>query len=67
MPIEEASAKIRAAGPADDTEDLSLPIWAGQMPLVPRFAPPVGATDLPEGIDVSPAVARLATGEARHG
>ncbi len=51
MPIEEASAKIRAAGPADDIEDLALPIWAGQMALVPRFAPPTNAEDLPEGID----------------
>ena len=67
MPIEEASAKIRAAGPADDIEDLSLPIWAGQMPLVPLFAPPMNADDLPEGIDISPAVARLAAGGAGRG
>jgi hypothetical protein len=67
MPIEEASAKIRAAGPADDAEDISLPIWAGQMPLVPRFGAPMDAADLPDGIDISPAVARLAAGEARHG
>ncbi|HEY5251286.1 MAG TPA: pyridoxamine 5'-phosphate oxidase family protein [Acidimicrobiales bacterium] len=67
MPIEEASAKIRAAGPADDAEDISLPIWAGQMPLVPRFGAPMDADDLPDGIDISPAVARLAAGEARHG
>lgn len=67
MPIEEASAKIRAAGPADDEEDISLPIWAGQMSLVPRFATPVDADDLPDGIDVSPAVSQLAAGEAQHG
>jgi hypothetical protein len=67
MPIDEASAKIRAAGPADDAEDLDLPIWAGQMPLVACFAPPMDAEDLPEGIEISPAVSRLAAGAAGRG
>jgi nitroimidazol reductase NimA-like FMN-containing flavoprotein (pyridoxamine 5'-phosphate oxidase superfamily) len=31
--IESASAKIRAAGVMDDEEDLSLPYWAGVVPL----------------------------------
>jgi hypothetical protein len=61
MPIVEASAKIRAAGPADDLEDLELPIWAGQMPVTSHFAPPIDSDDLPEGIAVSPAVTRLGT------
>jgi hypothetical protein len=59
MPIEEASAKVRAAGPADDIEDLDLPIWAGQVPITPHFAAPVDADDLAAGIEVSPAVTRL--------
>ena len=62
LPIDEASAKIRAAGPADDEEDLALPIWAGQLPLAPHFASPMDADDLPGGIALSPAVARLAGG-----
>jgi nitroimidazol reductase NimA-like FMN-containing flavoprotein (pyridoxamine 5'-phosphate oxidase superfamily) len=62
MPIVEASAKIRAAGPADDLEDLTLPIWAGQVPVTQHFAPPVDADDLPLGIRLSSAVARLAGG-----
>jgi nitroimidazol reductase NimA-like FMN-containing flavoprotein (pyridoxamine 5'-phosphate oxidase superfamily) len=33
MPIEEASAKIRDAGPADDEADYALPIWAGVVPV----------------------------------
>jgi len=33
MPIEEASAKIRAAPPADDPEDTGWPVWAGVLPL----------------------------------
>ena len=33
VPIEEASAKVRAGPPKDDEEDLDLPIWAGVLPL----------------------------------
>jgi nitroimidazol reductase NimA-like FMN-containing flavoprotein (pyridoxamine 5'-phosphate oxidase superfamily) len=33
LPIEEASAKIRTGPPKDFDEDLSLPVWAGVIPL----------------------------------
>ena len=33
VPIDEASAKVRAGGPIDDHEDLELPVWAGEIPL----------------------------------
>jgi uncharacterized protein len=33
MTIEEGSAKIRTGPPKDDPDDLSLPIWAGVVPL----------------------------------
>lgn len=33
MPIEEASAKIRDAGVADDEADYALPVWAGVLPV----------------------------------
>lgn len=33
MRIEEASAKIRAAGVADDEEDYGHPVWAGVIPV----------------------------------
>ncbi|MDX3928241.1 MAG: pyridoxamine 5'-phosphate oxidase family protein [Shinella sp.] len=33
MPIEEASAKVRAKGVGDDEADFSLPIWAGVIPV----------------------------------
>lgn len=59
MPIEEASAKIRVGGPADEAEDLVLPIWAGQVPIARHFAAPMDAADLHDGIGVSSAVARL--------
>ena len=33
LPIDEASAKVRAGGPMDDEEDYALPAWAGVIPL----------------------------------
>ena len=66
MAIEEASAKIRVGGPADEAEDLELPIWAGQIPVTPFFASPLDAEDLPDGIEVSPAVARLSDRRFGH-
>ena len=33
LPIQEASAKIRSGPPIDKEEDLSLPFWAGVVPL----------------------------------
>ena len=34
MDIEEASAKIRAKGNVDEPEDLSVPVWAGVIPIL---------------------------------
>jgi hypothetical protein len=31
--ISEGSAKVRSGGPIDDPDDLSLPVWAGVVPL----------------------------------
>jgi len=33
VPIHEASAKVRTGPPMDDPEDLSVPAWAGVLPL----------------------------------
>jgi nitroimidazol reductase NimA-like FMN-containing flavoprotein (pyridoxamine 5'-phosphate oxidase superfamily) len=33
IPLAEASAKVRTGGPVDEEDDLSLPIWAGTIPL----------------------------------
>jgi nitroimidazol reductase NimA-like FMN-containing flavoprotein (pyridoxamine 5'-phosphate oxidase superfamily) len=58
--IEEASAKIRTGGPIDDAEDMTVPVWTGQLPVglramshiptpddAPRFPLPVR----PHGVD----------------
>jgi len=33
IPLLEASAKVRVGPPKDDEEDLSIPVWAGVLPL----------------------------------
>lgn len=38
--LAEAAAKIRTGGPADDDEDLAIPVWAGVLPMgLAAFAP----------------------------
>jgi hypothetical protein len=39
--IDEASAKIRSGGPADDAADLDWPAWGGVIPLALRAGAPV--------------------------
>lgn len=41
VPIELASAKIRQGPPMDDEADLSLPVWAGVVPLAQQAGDPV--------------------------
>jgi uncharacterized protein len=55
LPLNEASAKVRTAGPDDgDTPDAELDVWAGHIPLVMRALAPVPAPDLRPGIPVPP-------------
>ncbi|WP_411034363.1 pyridoxamine 5'-phosphate oxidase family protein [Shinella sp. BYT-45] len=65
MPIEEASAKVRAKGVGDDEADFALPIWAGVIPVAtvlgaaqtcPRLAEGV---EKPEALAIFPAGGRL--------
>ncbi len=37
--IAEAAAKIRTGGPVDDESDLSLPVWAGVLPICEQRLP----------------------------
>jgi nitroimidazol reductase NimA-like FMN-containing flavoprotein (pyridoxamine 5'-phosphate oxidase superfamily) len=46
IPLDEASAKIRAGGPKDDPEDMALPVWAGQVPLRMVPSAPVAEADV---------------------
>ena len=42
LPLEEASAKVRAGNPVDDEADYSLNVWAGVVPLKVERGQPIG-------------------------
>ncbi len=46
LDLVEVSAKVRTGGPVDDPEDLTLPHWAGILPLTLQPGPPIPADDL---------------------
>jgi uncharacterized protein len=46
LPLDEASVKISASPPDDQTEDIDLPIWAGVVPLREVLGKPIDAPDL---------------------
>lgn len=52
MPIAEGSAKIHTGPPKDVDEDLSLPIWAGLLPLRSGYSAPVPDPKLRSDIPV---------------
>ncbi|PCI43718.1 MAG: hypothetical protein COB51_11170 [Moraxellaceae bacterium] len=37
MEINEGAVKIRTGGPIDDENDLSLPVWAGELPFIKQW------------------------------
>lgn len=50
LPLAEVSAKVRDGGPADEPEDLSLPVWAGVLPFSTAHGPPQPEPDLHESV-----------------
>jgi uncharacterized protein len=60
LDIEEASAKARTHGVVDDDEDLTLPVWAGVVPVSRTYGEPVPDPQLAPGVVVSPSVLKLA-------
>lgn len=58
LPIEEASAKLRAGPPLDEEEDYALDTWTGVLPLAMRAGEPIpdprlhaNAAQIPEHIE----------------
>jgi nitroimidazol reductase NimA-like FMN-containing flavoprotein (pyridoxamine 5'-phosphate oxidase superfamily) len=49
LALDEASVKVSAGPPDDEEEDLSLDVWAGEVPLRTVRLDPVPAPDLAEG------------------
>jgi uncharacterized protein len=58
IPIDEASAKVRTGHAADDEEDLSLPYWAGLLPVTQVAGEPIPAPDLNGDVPVPEHVTR---------
>jgi uncharacterized protein len=56
IPLDEASAKVRAGPPSDDEEDMGLPVWAGTLPIAHEFLAPRSDPRLAPGIDAPPYV-----------
>lgn len=50
FPLAEGSAKVRTGPPADDDEDMALPIWAGEIPVRLVADPPVPDPELRGGV-----------------
>ncbi|MFE8009132.1 pyridoxamine 5'-phosphate oxidase family protein [Streptomyces sp. NPDC057418] len=59
LDLEELSAKVRTGGPNDDPADLSLPYWAGVIPLAHGYAAPVPSDDLDPAVPVPDYLAAL--------
>jgi nitroimidazol reductase NimA-like FMN-containing flavoprotein (pyridoxamine 5'-phosphate oxidase superfamily) len=58
LPLDEASVKIRTGPPDDgDSPDAALGLWAGELPLVATWQPPVPDPALPPGTAVPPHIA----------
>ncbi|WP_327120805.1 pyridoxamine 5'-phosphate oxidase family protein [Streptomyces sp. NBC_01341] len=57
--LDEVSAKIRTGGPSDEPEDLSLPHWAGVVPVARTYGTPVPSDDLDPAIRVPGYLAAL--------
>jgi len=51
LSLDKLSAKARTGEPSDDDEDISLPIWAGLLPLETKLGKAITATNA-AGIDV---------------
>jgi nitroimidazol reductase NimA-like FMN-containing flavoprotein (pyridoxamine 5'-phosphate oxidase superfamily) len=58
LPIDEASAKVRAGGPLDDEADLGGGAWAGVLPLRLVAGPPVPDAAHPPPVPPPPSVTR---------
>jgi uncharacterized protein len=51
LPLVEVSAKVRKGPPIDDEEDLTIPVWAGVLPVQMTTSPPLRDDLLAPGIE----------------
>ena len=64
VPLDEASAKIRAGDPVDEERDLDDGRWAGVVPLVTTWGEPTPAADLRAPAAVPGPLVELSGGDA---
>jgi uncharacterized protein len=50
LPLVEVSAKVRTGPPKDDEEDMTIPVWAGELPLRIMAGSPVDDPQLSAGV-----------------
>lgn len=50
LPLQDVSLKVRSGPPGDDPEDLTLPYWAGVLPVTTTTGRPVPAPDVPSAL-----------------
>jgi uncharacterized protein len=58
--LDEVSAKVSSGGPGDEPEDLSLPVWAGQIPLHTIAGTPIPDDNLLDGVEAPASVSSYA-------
>jgi nitroimidazol reductase NimA-like FMN-containing flavoprotein (pyridoxamine 5'-phosphate oxidase superfamily) len=46
LSLQESACKMRSGGPIDDSADLSLPFWAGVIPVQQSYGAPIPADNL---------------------
>ncbi len=62
LPIDEASAKIRAEGVKDDEEDYALPIWAGIIPITQVLGTPQPDPKNLDGVEMPDHISKIQIG-----
>lgn len=62
MRIEEASAKVRAKGVADEPEDIGHPVWAGVLPVRTVIGAPEPCPHVPGSMEMPTTLAPYAEG-----
>jgi hypothetical protein len=59
LDLDEVSAKTRTGGVNDEPEDLSLPHWAGVVPVRREYGAPLAEADLTPGTELPDYLAAL--------